>query len=55
MRLINSAGQIIKQEIIQADAHHVLQLNVSRLTRGVYLLNVQLENGTQLNKKVVKF
>ncbi|MCP4438843.1 MAG: T9SS type A sorting domain-containing protein [Aureispira sp.] len=55
LQLLNTAGQTIQQELLKIQEGQTIQLDMSRLTNGIYLLNLQLENGTRLNERVVKF
>ncbi|MCP4441148.1 MAG: T9SS type A sorting domain-containing protein [Aureispira sp.] len=54
LQLLNTAGQTIQQEVLEIQEGQTIQLDMSRLANGIYLLNVQLENGTRLNERVIK-
>ncbi|MCP4442062.1 MAG: T9SS type A sorting domain-containing protein [Aureispira sp.] len=55
LQLLNTAGQTIQQEVLEVQEGQTIQLDMSRLTNGIYLLNLQLNDGTRLNERVVKF
>ncbi|MCP4442060.1 MAG: T9SS type A sorting domain-containing protein, partial [Aureispira sp.] len=55
LQLINTAGQTIQQEVLEIQEGQTIQLDMSRLTNGIYLLNLQLNDGTRLNERVIKF
>ncbi|MCP4442587.1 MAG: choice-of-anchor D domain-containing protein [Aureispira sp.] len=55
LQLLNTAGQTIQQEVLDIQEGQTIQLDMSRLANGIYLLNLQLEDGTRLNERVVKF
>lgn len=55
IRLINMAGQTVldKMTTVQ-NGKNLISLDVANLVSGVYLMQVQLENGEMLSQKVVK-
>ncbi|MCP4441151.1 MAG: T9SS type A sorting domain-containing protein [Aureispira sp.] len=55
LQLLNTAGQTIQQEVLDIQEGQTIQLDMSRLMNGIYLLNVQLEDGTRLNERVIKY
>ncbi|MCP4440207.1 MAG: T9SS type A sorting domain-containing protein [Aureispira sp.] len=55
LQLLNTAGQTMEQEVLEIQEGQTIQLDMSRLANGIYLLNLQLEDGTRLNERVVKF
>ncbi|MCP4442400.1 MAG: T9SS type A sorting domain-containing protein [Aureispira sp.] len=55
LQLVNTTGQTIQQEVLDIQEGQVIQLDMSRLANGIYLLNLQLKDGTRLNERVVKF
>ncbi|MCP4439612.1 MAG: T9SS type A sorting domain-containing protein [Aureispira sp.] len=55
LQVINTAGQTIQQEVLDVQEGETIQLDMSRLANGIYLLNVQLNDGTRLNERVIKF
>ncbi|MCP4439611.1 MAG: T9SS type A sorting domain-containing protein [Aureispira sp.] len=55
LQLLNTAGQTIQQEVLEIQEGQTIQLDMSRLANGIYLLNVQLKDGTRLNERVIKF
>ena len=55
VRLLNMQGQVMQQEMMNLEAGQTIQLNIDQLTKGLYFLNIQLENGQQLTERVVKF
>ncbi|HKK40502.1 MAG TPA: T9SS type A sorting domain-containing protein [Cryomorphaceae bacterium] len=53
VRLFNMSGQLMKE--VQLNSYEALQsIDISDLSNGTYLLNVQLEDGTIVNEKLVK-
>ncbi|MCP4438658.1 MAG: T9SS type A sorting domain-containing protein [Aureispira sp.] len=55
LQLLNTAGQTIQQEVLEIQEGQTIQLDMSRLANGIYLLNLQLKNGARLTERVVKF
>jgi bacillolysin len=52
VRLLDGQGQIIK-EMLPADEFHLLNLDISNLTPGLYFLQIQVEEA-MLTKRIVK-
>ena len=55
IKLINVAGQTVMNKMTTVqNGKNLISLDVANIPSGVYLVQVQLENGEMLSQKVVK-
>lgn len=53
LQVFNNIGQVVYRKEFLYIEEYIEQLDISQFNSGMYMINIQLEDGTQLNKKLV--